>query len=69
MCSPILSGWLWAAHTVQRAKMTSVVTIIIELCTHNMNNMTRERLFASVLHNKTMTENVNRPTRKVYSSG
>ena len=38
---------------LQRAKMASVVTIIIELCTHNMNNMTRERLFASVLHNKT----------------
>ena len=25
---------------IQRAKMASVVTIIIELCTHNMNNMT-----------------------------
>ena len=43
------------------------VTIIIELCTHNMNNMTRKRLFASVPHNKTVTENVN--TRKVHSSG
>jgi hypothetical protein len=67
MCSPIFSGWLWAAHTVQRAKMASVVTIIIELCTHNMNYMTRKRLFASVAHNNTVTENVN--TRKVYSSG
>ena len=37
--------WLWAAHTVERAKMASVVTIVIELCTHNMNNMTREKAF------------------------
>jgi hypothetical protein len=41
--------------------MASVLTIIIELCiTHNMNNMTRKRLFASVPRNKTVTENVNR---------
>jgi hypothetical protein len=66
MCSPIFSVWLWAAHTVQRAKMAFVVTIIIERY-HNMNNMIRKRLFASVPYNKTVTENVN--TRKVYYSG
>jgi hypothetical protein len=56
---PILSGRLWAAHTVQRAKMASVVTIIIELCTHNMNNMTRKSMqFASVPHNKTVTKSL-----------
>jgi hypothetical protein len=43
------------------------VTVIIELCTHNMNNMTRKRLFASVPHDETVTENVN--TRKVHSYG
>jgi hypothetical protein len=37
----------WAAHTVQHAKMASVVTIIIiiELCTHNMNNIWLEKGF------------------------